>query len=294
MAPSVLVFGSTGQVARELARADWAAGTELVFLDRAAADLAKPERLGAVVASHAPDAIVVAAAYTAVDKAESEEDLAVAVNARGPATIAAAAAELDCPVVHLSTDYVFDGAKPSPYEEEDATGPLNAYGRSKLAGEEAVRAANPRHFILRTSWVYSAHGANFVRTMLRLAATRDEVRVVADQQGCPTAAHDLACAIARVVPMAVAGTVPPGIYHLAGATATTWHGFAEAIFAELERRGLRRPANAAISTREYPTPARRPLSSRLSGSRAEATLGLSLAGFERALPRVLDEILAQS
>ena len=289
-----LIFGSTGQLGRALGRAEWGRGTELVFLDRAAADFSAPEGLAAIVRERQPDAVIVAAAYTAVDRAEGEEGLATRINAQAPGVIAAAAAERNIPIVAFSTDYVFDGTKSGRYVETDAVHPLSAYGRSKLAGEQSVRAANPRHAIFRTSWVYSPDGTNFLRTMLRLASTREEVRVVADQAGCPTSAGDLAQAVARIAPLLLDPGAPYGTYHLAGRTETTWHGFAEAIFGELARRGLARPRNAAIGTEDYPTPARRPLNSRLSSDLAAATFGVSVAGFEEAVPRVLDEILASA
>jgi dTDP-4-dehydrorhamnose reductase len=287
-----LILGSTGQLGRALARADWDRSSELVFLDRAAADLSAPEALADIVRRHAPDAVIIAAAYTAVDRAESEEALASRVNAEAPGVVAAAAAQRNIPVISFSTDYVFDGSKRSAYVETDPVGPLNAYGRSKLAGEGSVRDANPRHVIFRTSWLYGPNGTNFLRTMLRLASTREEVRIVADQAGCPTTAGDLARAVARITPLLLEPGAPYGTYHLAGRSETTWHGFAEAIFTELGRRGLARPRNEAIGTDAYPTPARRPLNSRLSSDLAAATFGIALAGFEEAVPRVLDETLA--
>ena len=287
----VLVFGSTGQVARELARAEWTAGTALTFLGREAADFSRPGMLGAVLLAHRSDIVIIAAAYTAVDKAEDDEATAITINADAPAAIAAAAAALSIPVVHLSTDYVFDGSKDGCYAEGDAVAPINAYGRSKLAGEIAVRKENPRHLILRTSWLYSAHGANFLRTMLRLAATCESVSIVADQQGCPTSAPDLARAIAAACPRLLAADAPWGTYHLASASATTWHGFAEAIFAELAGRGLRRPRNDAIATIDHPTRAKRPLNSRLCSERFADMFGLRLPGFETAVPSVLSEAL---
>ncbi len=290
----VLVFGSTGQVARALARAEWPDATELVALDRAAADLAEPERLGAIVRRHAPDAVIIAAAYTQVDRAENEEPLATIVNAIAPGAIAEAAAALSIPVVHLSTDYVFNGEKDGYYEEDDPVAPVNAYGRTKLAGEIAVREANPRHLILRTSWIYGAEGTNFLRTMLRLAESRDEVRIVADQKGCPTAASDIASAIARALPVLLEQGAKAGTYHSAGGSATTWHGFAEAIFSGLATRGLRRPRNIPITTAEFPTPAQRPLNSRLSSEAFGRTFGLRLRGFEEALPTVLDAAVGGS
>ena len=191
----VLVFGSTGQIARELARTTWPQGTTLTLLDRAAADFADPQSLGPLVRRNRPDIVIVAAAYTNVDAAEDDEEAANLINAVAPGAIARAAAELSIPIVHLSTDYVFDGEKGAPYVETDAVNPINAYGRTKLAGEREVRAANSKHLILRSSWIYSAFERNFFRTMLRLAESRDEVSVVADQRGCPTAAHDLAAGI---------------------------------------------------------------------------------------------------
>ena len=200
----VLVFGSTGQLASELKRTEWPTGTAVTFLGRDKADFSAPETLPAVVREQRPDAIIIAAAYTAVDRAESEEALAHVVNADAPGAIAEAAAGLDAPVVFISTDYVFDGEQGlfdnGFYTEFDKTNPLNAYGRSKLAGEEKVRASNPRHLILRTSWLYGAYGTNFVKTMIGLAKSRDRVEVVADQFGCPTASADLAQAIARPCP----------------------------------------------------------------------------------------------
>lgn len=294
MAPHVLVFGSTGQLARELARAEWAAGTRLTFLDRAAADLRQAMTLAPVVRRHRPDIVIVAAAYTAVDRAESEESLAFAVNAEAPAAIAAAAAKLSIPVIYLSTDYVFDGEKRGRYEEDDPTRPLGAYGRSKRAGEEMVRSANPCHIVLRTSWIFSVHGSNFVRTMLRLAETRDEVRIVGDQRGCPTAAASLAAAIARLVPTLLQPAAPSGTFHLASPSDATWHSFAEAIFSGIAARGGRRPRNLAIPTSDYPTPARRPLNSRLSSRRIGEDLGISLPGWEESLARILDELLRES
>ncbi|HEX9906307.1 MAG TPA: dTDP-4-dehydrorhamnose reductase [Propylenella sp.] len=294
MAGRVLVFGSSGQVARELAGTVWTKGTVLTFLDRNAADFSVPDRLGATVRRLEPDAVIVAAAYTAVDRAEDDEAAATIVNADAPAAIARAAAALSIPVIHFSTDYVFDGLKGSAYEETDAVGPINAYGRSKLAGEIAVRHANSRHLILRTSWLYSAEGANFLRTMLRLASRQDSVSVVADQWGCPTAAPDLARAVARILPRVIAGDAEWGTYHLAGASAASWHGFAETIFRALAERGLRRPRNRQVTTVDYPTPARRPPDSRLSSERFRLVFGPRLPGFEESVPAVLNAALARA
>ena len=290
----VLIFGSIGQVARELTRARWPEGMTLTSLDRAAADLMRSESLAAIVQQHRPDLVVIAAAYTAVDAAEDDEETAILVNAVAPGAIARAAAELSVPLVHFSTDYVFDGEKRAPYVESDAVNPINAYGRTKLAGEEAIRAANPKHLILRTSWIYSAFGKNFMLTMLKLAEARDEVSVVADQLGCPTAAHDLASAVAGIAGRLIRGDVNWGTYHLVGASETTWHGFAEAIFGALVVQGYRRPVNKAVPTSAYPTRARRPRDSRLSSDAFAHEFGLRLAGFETALPEVLREALGEA
>lgn len=287
----VLIFGSTGQVSRALARAKWPAGMTPIALDRSAADFSQPEKLGPIVRHHAPDATIIAAAFTQVDKAESEEALATRVNADAPGEIAHAAAALAIPVIHLSTDYVFDGEKDGPYVESDPVGPVGAYGRSKLAGEVAVQQANARHLILRTAWVYDAGGTNFLRTMLRLAESRDEVRVVADQHGCPTAAVDIAAAIVHALPTVLQDETKAGTYHIAGDAPTTWHGFAEAIFEGLEARGLRRPRNVPITTAEYPTPAKRPRNSRLSSDAFAGTFGFRLRGYPAALPPILDEAI---
>ena len=289
--PRVLVFGSTGQVARELTRTTWPQGTALTSLDRKAADLSCPERLNLIVQRHRPDIVIIAAAYTNVEKAEDNEQAATLVNAAAPGAIARAAAELSVPVVSFSTDYVFDGIKSVPYEEADAVNPINAYGRSKLAGERAVRAANPKHLILRTSWVYSAFRSSFLSTMLELAATRDEIRIVADQHGCPTSAHDLAAAVSGVVPHLLGSSPSWGTYHLAGSSDTSWFGFAEAIFSTLAARGHKRPRVAAVPTSAYPTRARRPLNSRLSSEAFARAFGVRLSGFEDALPKVICEVL---
>jgi dTDP-4-dehydrorhamnose reductase len=288
----VLVFGSGGQLTQELKRAEWDAGTEVTYLGRADADFRDLPSLVNAVRGGA-DAVVIAAAYTAVDKAESEKAQAFSINAEAPGVIARAAAEAGMPVIYVSTDYVFDGEKPGWYTEDDAPGPVNAYGRSKLAGEKKVRENNPRHLILRTSWLYSAFGTNFVRTMVKLAETRDRIEVVADQRGCPTAGGDLAGAIARLVRQLVGPSPPYGTYHLAGATDATWHGFAEAIFETLAARGMTRPQNMAIDSASYPGAARRPRNSRLSSDRMRDERGISLPPWQESLPGVLWEILGQ-
>lgn len=290
--PPILVAGKTGQLARCLTEEAARRGVALIALGRPALDLADAPSLAGSVAAHVPRAIVNAAAYTAVDKAEAEPAHAMAVNRDGAEALAAAAARHRIPFIHVSTDYVFDGRKETPYREEDPPSPLGAYGRSKLEGEAAVRAAWPAAVILRTSWVYSAYGQNFVRTMLRLAETRDVVRVVDDQRGAPTAAADLAGAILDLLTHgAVKGDGEGGgIYHLADAGETTWHGFAAAIFAGWARRGHRVPRLEPITTAQYPTPAQRPQNSRLDCSKIARAFGVRLPPWQASLERCLDEL----
>lgn len=289
----ILVAGKTGQLARCLAQEARRRGSALVALGRPELDLSRPELVGAAVAAQAPRAIVNAAAYTAVDRAEAEVALAMVVNRDGAGALAAAAARLGVPFIHVSTDYVFDGRKDAPYREEDAPCPLGAYGRSKLEGEVAVGAACPAAVILRTSWVYSPFGQNFVTTMLRLAATRETVQVVDDQHGAPTAAPDLAAAILdlaeRLTAQQGADRTAGDIYHLTAAGETTWCGFAGAIFAGWARRGHRVPVLAPITTAQYPTAAQRPANSRLDCSRIARVFGLRLPPWQDSLERCLDE-----
>lgn len=292
----VLVAGREGQLARALVPAFADAGWRVAVRGRDTLDLAGPARtIADAVREAAPDLLVNAAAYTAVDRAESETDAAMAVNRDGAGALAAAAAAIGAPIVHVSTDYVFDGDKGAPYAEDDVPAPTGAYGRSKLEGEGAVLAASPRALVLRTSWVCSATGQNFLRTMLRLAATRDEVSVVDDQRGAPTFACDLARAILRMAPRllaARAGDPAFGVFHLSGAPDTTWHGFAAAIFAGAAARGHRAPVLRAIPTSAYPTPTRRPADSRLDCARIAAVHGVTRPDWRPSLERCLDELLA--
>ena len=291
---AILVAGKTGQLARCLAEEARRRGRALVALGRPELDLARPELLAKAVVAHIPRAIVNAAAYTAVDKAEAEPSLAMAVNRDGAGALAAVARRLGVPFIHVSTDYVFDGRKAAPYREDDLPSPLGAYGRSKLDGEAAVRAACPAGVILRTSWVYSPFGQNFVATMLRLAATREKVQVVDDQHGAPTAAPDLAAAILDLAEQLTAQRADTretgGIYHLTNAGETTWYGFAGAIFAGWARRGHRVPTLEPITTAQYPTPARRPANSRLDCSKIARVFGLRLPAWQTSLERCLDEL----
>lgn len=275
----LLVAGREGQVARSLEAAAAAAGASAVALGRPDLDLTRPATIVAALARVAPDVVVNAAAYTAVDKAESEADLAFAVNAVGAGALAEACAAARVPLVHISTDYVYDGGKPHAYVETDPLAPLGVYGRSKLAGEQAVAAAGSRHVILRTSWVHSPYGNNFVKTMLRLAAARPELAVVDDQRGSPTYAPHLASAILQLA-RALCGRRAEdpgwGVFHASGAGETTWCGLArEALAVSAQLGGPSVPVRA-ITTAEYPTPARRPANSVLDGAKLARVHGLAL------------------
>lgn len=284
----ILVLGRSGQLAQALAeRVQHHPGLNLSRLGRPEFDLAHPERVAAKIAAHRPDVIVNAAAYTAVDRAEQDAAAAFAVNRDGAAAAAAAAEALGLPFVHLSTDYVYSGDKPEPYVETDATGPLGVYGRSKLAGEAAVRAAHAASLILRTSWVFSPFGGNFVKTMLRLGAERDELAVVDDQHGNPTSALDLADAILRIAP----GLGDGGTYHLSNEGSTSWCGFARHIFATSRTAGGPAPHVRAIASADYPTPARRPANSRLSTEAFSRRFGFGLRPWREAVDDTVRRLL---
>jgi dTDP-4-dehydrorhamnose reductase len=290
----VLVVGRLGQIATEFCARLPAAGHEVLALEPPELDLTRPESLAAAIAGFRPEVVVNAAAYTAVDRAEDEAELAFAVNATGPGLLGEAAARAGIPVVHFSTDYVFDGTKGSPYTEEDEPSPTGVYGASKLEGERRLLAANPRSIVLRTAWVCSAHGGNFVKTMLRLGRERGSISVVADQHGAPTFADDLADAVVALLPRLVAapaGAPVFGVFHLTGAPHTTWHGFAEAIFAGAAERGQRPPRLTAITTADYPTRARRPADSRLDCRRSAAVLDIRPEDWRAGLARCLDALL---
>ena len=279
----LLIFGQTGQVARELiAQAE---DHEVTALSRADADQSNPHACAAIVRDLRPDAVINAAAYTAVDKAEEEEALSTVVNGETPGAIACACAEIDVPFLHISTDYVFAGTGTAPWSPEDATAPQNAYGRSKLVGEEAVRKAGGIHAILRTSWVFSAHGNNFVKTMLRLSETRDELNVVADQIGGPTAARDIAAALLAILPRLKDG-LGSGTYHFAGQPVTSWAEFAREIFAQA---GTATKVHD-IPTSAYPTPAQRPLNSRMDCSKLTTDFGIEIPDWRASLKDVLKDL----
>ncbi len=296
----LLVTGAGGQVGRALLRAADAFEGDLVGLRRDDLDVTDRDAVLRAVERHAPEVIVNAAAYTAVDRAEAEPEAAFAVNRDGPAHLAAACAEAGIPLVHFSTDYVFDGTKGTPYVETDPVTPLGVYGQSKWTGEEAVRERLGRHVILRTSWVFSAHGHNFVKTILRLSREREVLRVVADQYGNPTAAADIARAALHIAKRAVAEPdVPPdqvrgrlwGTVHGAGTPATTWHGLAEAVIAEARRHG---PVLAEriepVPTSAYPTAARRPPDARLDTARLTEVWGLEPPPWREAVREVVAEL----
>lgn len=279
---SVLVFGRTGQVATELARR----APDAVILGRDAADLTDPAACADAIHAHAPRAVINAAAYTAVDKAEEDQATAMRVNAEAPGAMARACASLGIPLVHISTDYVFDGSGAKPQQPSDPVAPVNTYGQSKLAGEDAIVQAGGTYAILRTSWVVSAHGANFVRTMLRLSETRDALNIVDDQIGGPTCAADIAAACLAIVDQLLADPVKSGVYHFSGAPDVSWKNFAEAIFAAAGRT----VAVTSIPTSDYPTPAQRPLNSRLDCSATEATFGISRPDWRAGLHDILTEL----
>ncbi len=279
----ILLTGAGGQVGFELARALADLGEVRAF-DRSSLDLADGRALEAACRSLAPGLIVNAAAYTAVDKAESEPAMAEAVNGRAPGILAREARRLDAVLVHYSTDYVFDGAARRPYREDDPVAPLNAYGRSKLSGERAIAESGCKHLVFRTSWVYGPRGRNFLATMLALAATREELRVVDDQRGAPTSSLFLAGATARALRAIPAAGVASGIYHLSAAGETTWAGFARAIFARAAAwPGFRAPRVVPISTEQYPTPAQRPRYSVMSHAKFRAAFGFAPASWEAQL-----------
>ena len=296
----ILLLGKGGQVGWELQRSLSLLG-EVVACDfdspgELKADFSDPESLAPLVQRVRPDAIVNAAAHTAVDKAESEPDLARRINAAGPAVLAREAAALGACLVHYSTDYVFDGSGHLPRQEDAPTAPLSVYGRTKLEAEESIRASGCRHLILRTSWVYAARGGNFARTMLRLAAERDALNVIADQVGAPTGADLLADVTALILPRLRADAGLGGTYHCAAAGETSWHGYAQFVIEWARARGqpikVAPDRIAAIPTSAYPTPAQRPLNSRLDTRKLQSAFGVTLPHWQQGVQRMLTEVLA--
>ena len=284
----ILLFGAGGQLGQELAGQAMRAGVPLIPLSHAQVDIADQRSVGRAINESRALMVVNAAAYNKVDEAESEPEAAYKVNAVGAAVVAQACADAGLPLVHLSTDYVFDGSKGGAYHENDSVAPLGAYGRTKAEGERAVRRLNPKHLILRTAWLYGVHGKNFLKTMLRLAAERDELHVVADQRGSPTSTADLAEAILHI--RTRLGSVPWGTYHFAGTGETTWHGFASRIVEAQAAFTGRRPEVKKITLADFPAKARRPQNSVLDSSRFAAVFGFKAEPWEQAVDRTVAEL----
>ena len=289
----ILVTGKEGQVDTSLQTLGDKLGLEIIRIGLPEIDLSQPETLEAPVRDARPDVIISSAAYTAVDKAETEAELAQTINGDAPGALARLAAELDIPILHLSTDYVFAGDKHGAYDETDTPAPASVYGKTKLSGEDQIRAATDNHVILRTAWVYSPYGNNFVKTMLRLGETRDELNVVADQYGCPTYAPEIARALLAIAQQVAVDRDPTlrGVFHLTGHGETNWAEFAEAIFAGAEARGRKPVRIKPIPASEYPTPAKRPANSRLNGDKLDDTYGLRLDPWRESLDDCLDQLI---
>jgi len=292
----LLVLGGSGQLGTQLRTLALPPGVELVAPDRSAVDLGDAAAIARLVAAEPWSAVINAAGYTNVDRAESEEDRAFAINAEAAANVASETGKRGMPVIYVSTDYVFDGSKGAPYVETDAAAPLNAYGRSKLAGERLVAAANPRHVILRTAWLFSAQGSNFVRTILRLAQERERLTVVADQVGCPTAACDLAEACLAIALHCAADPdrAAYGTFHFAGAEAVTWFDFAKAIVAQARDRLSRLPDVVPTTTAQYGNPTVRPADSRLNCTAIGNAFGIKPPSWRLALAATVERLMAQA
>jgi len=290
---AILVTGGSGQVGSALARLapTW---VEVVAPTRAELDLADPSAIAQLVASRGWRVVVNCAAYTAVDRAESDVVAAWQVNALAPAALAAASRAAGIPIVHVSTDYVFNGSKPDPYVEDDPVAPVNVYGASKEGGEQAVRNTCAAHIILRTAWAVSASGRNFVNTMLRLGAEQRELRVVADQRGCPTSAEDIARAILTILARLEQGSGPYGTFHFVNAGEATWHELATHVFNRAALYGRPTPAVHAITTADYPTPACRPVNSRLATGRIAAAFGIAPRPWREAVDEIVGQLLGGS
>jgi dTDP-4-dehydrorhamnose reductase len=291
----ILIVGGEGQVGWELQRSLAPLG-EVIVAPRSALDLCDPGSVGRVLGEHQPDAVVNAAAYTAVDDAEAHPQRADAINHRAVAVMAQWAADRRCWLVHYSSDYVFDGSGRNPFEETNRTGPLNAYGRSKLAGDEAIAASGCMHLILRTSWVHAPRGKNFVRSILKLARERDHLRVVSDQYGAPTSAELIADVTARALEQSMHNEALSGTYHVAAAGETSWHQIARQVVTEANARGadlkLAPAAIEPIASADYPTPAVRPLNSRLQTSKLRDAFGLTLPDWQQGVGRTVAELVA--
>jgi dTDP-4-dehydrorhamnose reductase len=290
---AILITGGTGQIGLELLSQPWPEGVTLLAPSRAELDLASPSSITAWFAHREVDCIINPAAFTAVDSAEDNVAAAFLANAQGPAWLADLARQRDIPLLHVSTDYVFDGARDNPYVETDPAAPLGVYGASKLAGELAVRAGTRRHVILRTAWVISVHRSNFLKTMLQLAAKQPELRVVADLHGCPTSARDIAGALRAICLAHLADrSAPCGTYHLVNAGSTTWYGLAEAIMAESAKRGGPHVPVIPIGAAEYPQKALRPANSRLNPAKIGHSYGIVTRPWQDAVAEIVGELLA--
>ena len=289
----ILVAGKSGQVATALSRQAEEPDMTVICSGRPDLDITDAPSISRALDAHKPDILINAAAHTAVDKAESERDAAFAANAEGPKLLASASAARNIPLLHISTDYVFSGSKSGPYVESDPTGPTGVYGESKLAGEEAVRERNPQHIILRTAWVFDKSGSNFPKTMLRLAAQRDEINVVGDQWGNPTDAQEIANALLAAAKSVHAARQNAhwGTFHFGGPDAMSWADFARLVFAVSARHGGPTATVHGISTAEYPTPARRPANSMLDSGLFEARFGYRAIPLERSVERCMPEWL---
>jgi dTDP-4-dehydrorhamnose reductase len=288
----ILVTGGTGQIGLELARLAWPADVELHFPPRRELDLTSPESIAACFSSGKWDCVINSAAYTAVDAAEGNVAGAFLANAQGPGWLAEASAMAGIPMIHISTDYVFDGALDRPYREDDPVGPLGVYGASKLAGEQSVHAANPRSVILRTAWVLSVHRSNFLKTMLRIGRTERKLSVVADQIGCPTGAADIASAVKVIALRLMDDPEPPfGTYHFVNSGQSNWCELARTIFALASDRGFPKPEVQAIPTAEYPTRARRPANSRLQTGWITRDFGIEPRPWRDAVTEIVGELL---
>ncbi len=291
---TVLVTGASGQLGHALTQHANNLNINFQGHDRASLDITDKEVVKRMVLSTKPDVVINAAAYTAVDKAESDVETAYAINRDGPLNLALVCAQLGVPLIHVSTDYVFDGAKRTPYRETDSTSPLGVYGASKFAGEEAIRETYEHHIILRTAWLYGVHGKNFVKTMLRLSESQDTLRVVNDQHGSPTFADDLAAGILEIASRLINKDIPVngfGTFHSANAGQTTWQEFAQKIMELAEPTTGKKPIVNGIATSEYPTPAQRPENSVLDCSKLSETYGVTLRLWDQALKDMLGKIL---
>lgn len=295
----ILVTGKLGQVGHALQQV-LSSAHEVVAMDRDEMDLCQPEEIRRVIATIRPELIINPAAYTAVDKAESEPELAHMINAKAPKIIAEEAAKLGAGLIHFSTDYVYEGNKSTPYIETDAVNPLSVYGKTKLAGEQAIQTVGLPHLILRTSWVYGVHGKNFLKTILRLSAERDQLKIVSDQWGAPTSSEAIANALSQLLTRwKMPDQTHSGVYHFTNTGSTSWFGFAKAILKTYESQAaqyalpslkIRADAIVPISTAEYPTPAARPANSRLDNTKLLSTFGVTLPAWETSLQAVMQQI----